>query len=169
MVLFLIQLMKELHKQMEVIHRRIMPYNIEITTQAHNNSNLVYLKDSCSMDSLYENKTSAAQHTDLIHSARAQRTHWTMTLGYSTESPVCYHSQLQHREHTESWHCFSTECTLCLSHSATAQTAHLIYDSMLNYDTGLKHREHTYTEDVLHCCRKDWLSGRSQGSTNPSC
>lgn len=75
MVLFLIQLMKELHKQMEVIHRRIMPYNIEITTQAHNNSNLVYLKDSCSMDPLYENKTSAAQHTDLIHSARAQRTH----------------------------------------------------------------------------------------------
>lgn len=54
MVLFLIQLMKELHKQMEVVHRRIMPYNIEITTQAHNNSNLVYLKDSCSMDSLWK-------------------------------------------------------------------------------------------------------------------
>lgn len=49
-----------------------MPYNIEITTQAHNNSNLVYLKHSRSMESLYENKTSAAQHTDLLHSARAQ-------------------------------------------------------------------------------------------------
>lgn len=49
-----------------------MPYNIEITTQAHNNSNLVYRKHSHSMDSLYENKTSAVQHTDLLHSAGAQ-------------------------------------------------------------------------------------------------
>lgn len=71
--------MRELHKQMEVIHRRIMPYNIEITTQAHNNSNLVYRKHSHSMDSLYENKTSAVQYTDLLHSARAQTAYWPMT------------------------------------------------------------------------------------------